>query len=70
MTEKMKIIEVEKIRDILAMKLFSNNNSKYGLCLTFFSPPYHRGTTQHFIKFWEKIGNKLGRKNITNIILH
>jgi hypothetical protein len=38
MAEKMKIIEVEKIRDILAMKLFSNNNSKYGLCLTFFPP--------------------------------
>jgi hypothetical protein len=38
MTEKMTIIEVEKIRDLLAMKLFSNNNSKYGLCLTFFYP--------------------------------
>lgn len=34
--KKMKIIEVEKIRDLLALKLFSNSNGIYGLCLTFF----------------------------------
>jgi hypothetical protein len=64
----MKIIEVEKIRDILVMKLFSNNNSKNGLCLTFFFIPlssWHNSTFYQILGVnWEKIGRKLGGKNI------
>jgi hypothetical protein len=56
MTEKMKIIEVEKIRDVLAKKLFSNNNSKYGLCLTFFRPLIIVAQ----LNFLSNFGTKLG----------
>jgi hypothetical protein len=67
MTEKILPIEIDKKREKLVMKhLLSYDNNKHGLCRTFFSLPYHHGTTQIILKFWEKIGNNLGRKNITN----
>jgi len=36
---------------------------KDGVVLNFFQLPFHYGTT-HIFLFWEKIGKKLGRKNI------
>jgi hypothetical protein len=74
----MKIIEVEKIRDILVMKLFSNDNSKHGLCLTFFFiPPIIVAQLNILSNFgsklgknWEEIGRKKYKQKQCNLSLH
>jgi hypothetical protein len=43
---------------------------KDGVVLTFFYLPFQIGTT-HIFLFWEKIGKKLGRKNINeNVVIY
>jgi hypothetical protein len=51
------------VEDLLRTYSAPSPIPKDGVVLNFFRLPFHSGTT-HIFLFWEKIGKKLGRKNI------